>query len=399
MKAALYLAILTGPLLMADTANGLWDAIVVVNGVEIPFRVELRTKGTTAQGLFFNGDEKVVSTSGSYRDGSLSLRWEHYAAKLDATLKDGKLEGTYVRPARLYPFRAKRFEPSPLTKAEVPSIAGYWEVPTNSSKGESAWRFIVRQSGSEVSAAILRVDGDTGTLSGTYKDGTFVLSHFSGARPALLEVTPAANGTLELVQNRKNKFVAVRSAEARVKGLPEPTDPSRHTSVKDPSEPFRFRFPDLNGRVVSESDPRFQGKVVIVSVGGSWCPNCHDEAPFLAELYRKYRAKGLEVVGLSFEEPEQLSDPTGLRAFIKQYRIDYPVLLCGIPDDVKEKLPQAMNLNTWPATFFLGRDGRVRSVHAGFASAATGDLHRRLKEEVTSLVERLLTEPAPGSRD
>jgi len=38
-----------------------------------------------------------------------------------------------------------------------------------------------------------------------------------------------------------------------------------------------------------------------VNITGSWCPNCHDEAPFLAELYRKYRSQGLEVVALSFE--------------------------------------------------------------------------------------------------
>ena len=36
--------------------------------------------------------------------------------------------------------------------------------------------------------------------------------------------------------------------------------------------------------------------MLIVSISGSWCPNCHDEAPFLADLYRRYQAKGLEIV-------------------------------------------------------------------------------------------------------
>ena len=48
----------------------------------------------------------------------------------------------------------------------------------------------MRQSGAEVSAAILRIDGDTGTLTGAYRDGKFALSHFSGARPLRLELTP-----------------------------------------------------------------------------------------------------------------------------------------------------------------------------------------------------------------
>jgi thiol-disulfide isomerase/thioredoxin len=79
--------------------------------------------------------------------------------------------------------------------------------------------------------------------------------------------------------------------------------------VSNPAEPFRFSFPDLNGRMVSNTDARFEGKVVLVNISGSWCPNCHDEAPFLAGLYEKYRSRGLEIVTLSFEEPEQLAKP------------------------------------------------------------------------------------------
>jgi len=92
----------------------------------------------------------------------------------------------------------------------------------HSAKGEKAWRLIVQQHGAEVSAAILRVDGDTGLLTGSYQDGKFVLSHFSGARPALMTITQLADGQLEVVQNGK-KLTAIRSAEARAKGLPAPT--------------------------------------------------------------------------------------------------------------------------------------------------------------------------------
>ena len=75
--------------------------------------------------------------------------------------------------------------------------------------------------------------------------------------------------------------------------------------------------------------PRFRGKVLLINITGSWCPNCHDEAPFLASLYDKYHAQGLEVVALSFEEADQLKNVTRLRAFIKEYGIKYTVLLGG----------------------------------------------------------------------
>jgi peroxiredoxin len=373
---------------------GLWDATVKVNGLEVPFRMEFAAEGAAVKGWFFNGDVKVPSISGQLDSGRLVLNFDYMATKLDAKFADGTLDGTYGRGSRAYPFHAKRFVPSKLTETDVPQIAGLWEIGVKSPKGELAWRFIVRQSGSEVSAAILRVDGDTGTLEGTFHDGKFVLSHFSGARPMLLEVTLTKDGSLELLENGRTKMTAIRSAEARAKGLPEPTDPSRHTSVEDPTVPLHFSAPDLDGKMVSDTDARFRNKVVIVAIGGSWCPNCHDEAPFLVDLYKKYHARGLEVVDLSFEEAEQLQNPTRLRAFIKEYDIPYPVLLAGETGQLHEKLPQAVNLSAWPTTFFLGRDGRVKSVHAGFAAQASGKFHEELRSDVEHLIEGLLADVA-----
>jgi thiol-disulfide isomerase/thioredoxin len=379
----------------AQSLTGLWDATVIVNpGVEIPFRFELGGSGSAVKGSFFNGDEKVTSTTGHLENGALVLSFDEYGTRVEATVKDGRLEGQYTRGTRgaPYPFQAKRFVPAPVGDEKIPAISGLWNVQVKSSKGEDAWQLIVRQAGAEASASILRIDGDTGMLTGTYHDGKFVLSHFSGARPLRLELTPGADGTLSVVQNKDNPLTATRAEIAKAKGLPQPSDPSRFTSVKDPTEPFRFSFPDLTGKIVSNTDPRFQGKVVIVSIGGSWCPNCHDEAPFFTELYKKYHAKGLEIVALSFEEEAQQKDPVRLRAFVKRYGIDYTVLIPGDPKELNEKVPQGVNLNAYPTSFYLGRDGRVRSAHAGFPGKATGKFHTEAKEEITALVERLLAE-------
>jgi thiol-disulfide isomerase/thioredoxin len=382
---------------VAQPVNGLWDATVLVNNgaLEIPFRFELSGSGSNVKGSFFNGDDRTTSTSGTLHNGVLSLSFDELGTRLDATLKDGQLDGQYSRGTRgaPYPFHARRFSPIQPGDATIPSIAGLWNVQVGkSSKGEAAWQLIVRQAGAEVSAVILRIDGDTGTLTGSFRNGTFALSHFSGARPLRLELTPSADGTLAVVQNTDKPLTALRAEQASAKGLPQPSDPTRFTSVKDPTEPFRFNFPDLDGKMVSNTDARFAGKVVIVAIGGSWCPNCHDETPFLVELYKKYKKQGLEIVELSFEEEAQIKDPVRVRAFNKRYGVDYTVLIPGEPKELNDKVPQGVNLNSFPTTFFLGRDGRVRSAHAGFAGKASGKFHTELKEEVTALVERLLAE-------
>ena len=377
---------------------GRWDATVVVNDLEIPFPFEIEEDGHLLRGAFFNGELAIRSTDGRFENGTVFLAFDQYASRIEATYSDGRLEGQYVRGSRPpYPFRAVRAVKTEAASVDAPSIAGVWTIPTESSKGEKAWRFIVRQTGAEVNGTILRVDGDTGSLTGSYRDGTFVMSHFSGARPLLLEVTLEADGTLRLLRNRGRELVAVRSDSARAAELDAPTDPSRHTSVEDPDAPLRFSFPDLDGRIVTHEDPRFAGKVVVVSITGSWCPNCHDEAPFLSNLYKTYRDQGLEIVAFSFEEAAQLANPTRLRAFIERYDLDYTFLLAGVPDELGEKVPQAVNLNAFPTTFILGRDGRVRAVHAGFPGPASGSFYTEVLHEVTSQIEELLAEPAEAS--
>lgn len=404
----------------AAALAGQWDAVLSTsNGTEIPFRLDIKGDGPTLQGVFYNGFQPYDgTTSASFRDGKLVLNVEHYLTTVTAKLDNGKLVGDVASQGRdagaQYGFRATRHVDTPVAAAAAPSIAGTWIIPleTPSTKGEQAFRFVVEQRGPEVAAAILRVDGDTGAYSGSYKDGKWVLSHFDGGRPGVIVVTPKADGTLEILQGARAAaaagageyatnvsdgraapvLTAYPAAVAQAKGLPQPANFLTHTTVRDPNETFAFNFPDENGKLVSNEDPRFKGKVVVAVVTGTWCPNCHDEAQYLVQLDKKYRDQGLAIVALNFEEPEQQGQLNRMKAFIKQYGVKYTYLLAGAPAEMWEKVPQLNNLNTWPATVFIGRDGKVKAVHSGFASPSAGEFHAQLKQEFTTRIEQLLAE-------
>jgi hypothetical protein len=104
------------------------------------------------------------------------------------------------------------------------------------------------------------------------------------------------------------------------------------------------------------------------------------------------------VVAFSFEEAEQLENPTRLRAFVKEYDIDYTVLLAGEPTQLAEKVPQVSNLNSFPTTLFVGRDGKLKATHAGFPSPASGSYFKQTRKDITNLVERLLDERTGATR-
>jgi len=192
--------------------------------------------------------------------------------------------------------------------------------------------------------------------------------------------------------NRDGQLVAYRPDVARAKGLPEPANYATHTTVRDPNERFTFSGPDVNGKLVTSDDARFKDKVIVAIVTGTWCPNCHDEAQYLVPLYKKYRDRGLEIVALDFEEPEQQDELERVKAFVAKYGVEYTYLIAGAPAEMWEKVPQAVNLNTWPATIFVGRDGTVKLIHAGFAAPASGEFNAQLRSEFESTIERLLAE-------
>jgi peroxiredoxin len=399
----------TFSLARAQSLEGRWDAKLIQRGTAIPFRLDISGSASTLKATLYDGwKANETTTAAKFENGVLTLDLEHYLTTITATYKDGKLTGSLGSTSRAgaasFGFEATPYvAPNNLAK-DYPNIAGTWEIPLDkpTAKGEKTQRFVVQQDGPNIAATTLRVDGDSGSHVGTYKDGKWIISHFDGSRPGLLEVKLNSDGNLEISQaggrrgggdeGSTGKLIAYRPEVARAKGFPEPENYLTHTTVRDPNEKFTFSFPDADGKLRSSSDPEFTGKVILAIVTGTWCPNCHDEAQYLVKLWKQYHDKGVEIVALDFEEPEQQGSLERVHAFVKQYGIPYPYLIAGAPVEMWEKVPQAVNLNTWPATIFIGRDGLVKDIHSGFASPASGSFNDDLKAEFTSIIDKLLAE-------
>lgn len=385
-------------LLLAAPPSGLWDAVIEVEGRRVDFRMELELAGGRVRGAILDGERRIWSTSGSWSGQRLELVWDYFDSRLEAEWDGRELRGAYQRRTRAgvtkRAFSAVPFQPKPESSGEtVAQVAGAWRIQTNAQRGVRVMNGYFAQSGSAVSGTIQRLDGDFGTLTGRVEGRRLRLSHFDGIRATLIEAELQADGTMKGVMDGKTEFTGARAEKAAELGLPEPPDPSRYVSVKNPLEPLRFRAVDLDGNPVSSEDPRFRGKPILLTIMGSWCPNCHDEAELLVELHRKYSAEGLAVVALGFEYTgESERDRNQLRAFARRHGIEYAILYAGTTEEgeVQRVLPQLANFGGFPTTIFLDRQHRVRSVHAGFAGPANAGEHARLKEEYDRLVRELL---------
>src|SRR5215831_9712005 len=205
----------------AQGVDGRWDAAVLANGVAVPFRFEISTNGTQATGFFFDGTRKIGSTSGQFERGRLTFEYDFLNTVLDAAFDGRELRGTYRnrRPnAQPMPFVATRYVPRPATASteasRVPQVGGEWVMyrtaPDNYQQDVS-WKLNLSQSGSEVSGAILRTSGDTGTLTGAWRNGQLTMSHFTGERPLLFEAQLNTDGTLSIRLDRRFTYRAARS--------------------------------------------------------------------------------------------------------------------------------------------------------------------------------------------
>ena len=381
---------------LAQSPTGRWTGNATVKSQQVPVHLILKTSPDgQISGTFVNGTETSTSTGGELRGAHIILRFDYFARQLEGDLTADTFTGAFSG-ARIDPEPVQLHRDTAAPTAHGPTITGNWEIAVNSSKGESAWAMKVAPIAptGHIKAVILRIDGDTGGLYGSYDPAraAYVISRFGDSGAALYTLKPQPDGTLSILDllHETQPWIAHRPAVARALHLPPPTRSTEQTTLLNPAHPLTFAGTDLDGNKVASTDPRFKDKVVLVAIGGSWCPNCHDEAPFLVELYKRFHARGLEVVDLSFEEAAQLQNPVRLRAFRAKYAIPYPILLEGTPDDLAARLPGAKNLNCWPTTFFIGRDGLVKQIHAGFSGPQTGNAYLDLKAETEAEIDRLL---------
>lgn len=129
-----------------------------------------------------------------------------------------------------------------------------------------------------------------------------------------------------------------------------------------------FSLKDLNGEAISLS--QFQGQVVIIVFGASWCNPCNAYAPHLIDLYGKYRERGVTILEILLDQA-----PTSyLSKFIAEKGINFPVVLGS------EEVIEVYRVYQIPVTIVVDKEGIMRERLLGFSDTLIGRLEERIKE-------------------
>ncbi len=383
--------------------EGTWRAVLPVTGGDLPFGLEISREGDRYVAWLVNGPERAEVTDITVDGDRISMGMPGYPHRLEARLVDGRLEGevAFLRPggerkaARMVAERGVTWRFFPASAGEVADFAGRWALTFRDPETgrETTGIAELAQDGRVVTGTVLRESGDDRYIAGEARGDTVFLSRFDGGSAYLYVARLGEDGAL--TGDFRTGLGAYRELSGRRDAAARLADVTALTKVASEAGPFNLSFPDVEGRQVSLADERFRDKVVIVTIGGTWCPNCHDEAAFLRDFLPSRQARGLEVVQLMFEyTPDFESSAASVRDFVDKFGIGYPVLIAGTYEAgaVQRALPQLEKFYAYPTMLVLDRQGRVRYTHTGFSGPATGSHYDEFVAGFGALVDGLLAE-------
>ena len=367
--------------------------LVSNDSINIPFNFEYKKSGISIN----NGDELVFLRLNNSLKDSLRFESPFFEEYINFIINGDSLNGYLYNQSlsRKIPFYAipgmERFGNNFFS--DNVDLNGEWRIIFNFSKSDSyEGKLIVNQSDSDVISTVRTETGDYGYMQGKINSNEFSISNFNGSRAYLIN-GKLNNDTIRGDFYRGNyghsDFIAFKDDNFKL------SDPYGLTSLKKGYKSFDFKFEDINGKIISNNDVKFEDKLLLVQIMGSWCPNCIDESKYLSELSRKY--KDISIVSIAFEYAKNKNQAiNNLKKIKKNLNLNYDLLLGGYGGTDKkiilEKLNSLEKLISYPTLIVMDKNKIVRKIHTGFNGPATGNEYEKFKYNFEEFLKLLIAE-------
>ncbi|MEO6520758.1 MAG: TlpA disulfide reductase family protein [Mucilaginibacter sp.] len=380
--------------------NGTWHASVKTStGKLIPFTFEVKGEATHKQIAIINGSEHFAVPDVKAIGDSVFIHMPLFDSEFRAAFSGDNLKGYWIRhlPKQdvKFEFAAEPNQNYRFFKTTAKSaynVDGRWNAIFASGDTTVAE---FKQTGAKLTGTFLTTTGDYRYLEGTVAGDSVYLSCFDGGHAFLFtakikDAQTLTDGKFYAGYSGKDEWTAIKNANAK---LP---DAYSLTALKPGYKKIAFTFTDLSGKKVSLTDERFKNKIVILQMMGSWCPNCMDETAYMVNFYKKYHARGVEVLGLAYERSTDFTrSKKSLEPLKNRFNVPYPILITGYTNDRGEpakSLPMLANFAAFPTTIIIDKKGEVRKIHTGFSGPGTGDHYAEFINEFEKLNDDLLAE-------
>lgn len=365
-----------------------------VEDKSIPCRIDLLNE---SRWEIVNGVERIPIDIKWGKDSTFTSSLPLFNTYFEGKKAKGIVTGEWVDPTRTGDYRIpfqivnnkiREFD----TKVHVPVHAKYKIVFEDDTVPAILDMAAVREE-FVVYGTVLTETGDYRYLQGEpFENNRFYLSAFDGTHLFYLAG--------QLIDNKiQGIFMSGKHYSAKFTGEVDDNFELRKadelTWMKNPKETLILK---LNADAKTErsfGEKDWKGKVTLVQIMGTWCPNCTDESRFVKSMYEKYHAQGLEVVPVSFERgiDKQVAF-TRINSQAKQMALPYPVYLGSGADSPQKAaslvFAQLNHVMSFPTLILIGKDGKVKKVWTGFYGPGTGVHYAEHTAEIEDAVLRLL---------
>jgi len=376
-----------------NISAGKWRGCLIrKDEITIPFVFDIETKKSGIVMNIINAEDTIRVNDFSLIGDSVLITLPFFDAEFMVKASTTKMQGRWTRHLpkgnTSLPFEASikqtRFDESHKTAL---SLNNTWDVKffDTSFKDSSDAIGKFQSTQKKITGTFLTSTGDYRFLEGVFDGEKIKLSTFDGSHAYLViaDFNPQnniiSNGVFYSGLNSKEFWKASFNPKA---ALP---DAEKLTFLKEGFESIQFQLPDLNNKPITLDDAQFKGKVVLLQIMGSWCPNCLDESKLMTSIYQQYQSKGLEIIGLCFEN---------IINFKNQLNITYPLVIAGNTQkgSVNKALPMLDNFVAFPTLIIIDKKGKVRNIHTGYSGPATGIYYAEFKNQFIATIENYLNE-------
>ncbi|NQW37336.1 MAG: TlpA family protein disulfide reductase [Flavobacteriales bacterium] len=385
-----------------ELKQGVWRGEIDIQGNALPFNFEVLKKDDAYSINLMNSKETIPLDEVTVLGDSVFITMHIFDIDIRAKINGNNLTGLYIKNyADNYRLSFKatfgkntRFDnPHSDTKFD-----GSWETTFVNEEGrEIPAKGVFKTEGNLLTGTILTKTGDYRYLEGYTENNKLHLYTFDGNHAFVFIADMLDDGSL------KGNFHSGRSSNDPFTAVKNPDfelpNALALTYLKEGFDKVSFSFPGLDGKPVSLDDAKYKGKVVVLQVFGTWCPNCMDETVFYADWYAKNKDKGVAIIGLAYENPVKGKfnfdyAKKRVEKMKKKYNLGYDYVLAGISKstEASKSLPMLNKIISFPTSIIIDRNGKVRRIHTGFAGPATGKYYEDFVEDFNSFMAVLIAE-------
>jgi thiol-disulfide isomerase/thioredoxin len=381
--------------------TGIWRATIEIQGQLLPFNFDLVEDNSDGYDIYIlNAGERLLLDEVKLKGDSVNIELHVFDANIKAKITGDTLVGEFIKNYETdynIPFMAVygqgyRF-PKGTDTTNIPDFSGKYQVSFIQEADTTPAIGIFNQVKDSVTGTFLTETGDYRYLQGNVVNGMMQLSTFDGNHAYIFTATKQADGKIagEFYSGKTHMEFWVGEKSDN----PKLADPEALTFLKPGYEKIEFSFPDVNGKKITLNDEKYKNKVVILQLFGTWCPNCMDETKFLVPWYREHSKRGIEIIGLAYERKADFNYASGrVKKMIDKFNVPYDFVIAGTNDKAaaSETLPQLNRVVAFPTTIFIGKDGKVKKIHTGFAGPGTGIYYEQFVQHFNETVNELLSQ-------